>query len=82
MRFINFIVFFIFTVQSKGMPSFTSVGYKKMKIPKLLYETVLNSKNTTQIEPEICATDEIPVQNCFKIKQDGTIGKGIFKTTL
>lgn len=65
----------IFTVQSKGVPSFTSTGYKKMKIPPLLFESILNSKSmATKIEPELCRMDDPPVQNCFRIKHNGSKG--------
>ena len=46
-----------------------------MKMPKLLYDTILSSKNLTKIKPEFCSTEDHPVQNCFRIGRDGNKGK-------
>ena len=45
-----------------------------MKMPKLLYDTILRSRNLEKIGPEFCSIEDHPVQNCFRINIDGNKG--------
>ena len=58
------------------MPSFTSNGFKKDKIPEELYSSLLENINYTDIKTEECESIT-PFVNCMRIKCDGKKGNSI-----
>ena len=53
--------------QMENIPKYTLHGYKKMKIPSLLHESILKERNSSIIEPEECGIPN-PRNNCYRIK--------------
>ena len=59
--------------QIEMMPALTKYGYKKMKIPTDLFQSILQAKLNSTMYPEKCK-EEWPMYNCIRIKENGSKG--------
>lgn len=53
--------------RQNDVPKFTKSGYKKMTIPKELYNLIMKARNESQLTPEHCDMPN-PYNNCYRIK--------------
>ena len=53
--------------QTHQFPMYSKYGYKKMKIPRALFDKIIDLKSNETLIPEVCQVPN-PFNNCYRLK--------------